>query len=81
MKGVVMTMILAENNGHKLMYDASKVNCYIVYHIVPVSPSNELKLAQMVAQSSMLSKKIKSYFTHVQIQTAIVKMHAARYVS
>lgn len=72
---------LAVNNDYKLLYDPSRVNCYMVYKEVPMGMSRDLKMQQMVAQSSIFTKKLKSYFTRQQVDTAIAKVHAMRYVS
>ena len=73
--------LLAENNDYKLYYDPQAVNRYCVYHRTSPSPSGELKLDVMVAQSPNFTPKLKGYFTNLQVQTAIAKVHAMKYVN
>ena len=73
--------ILAKRNGYMLAYRPSEVNRYAVYYTTSASPSGDLKLHTMVAQSSILSKKIQSYFTKPDIDHAKAQIHAASYVS
>ena len=72
--------ILAENNNYKLCYFPDRVNCYCVYRVGSVSPSGDIKLSTTVAQAFILTKKIKSYFTHAQIDHARAKLAAMKYV-
>ena len=75
-----MAKVLAKNGEYTLLYDSARVNRYIVYRTCPSSPSGDLKINQMVGQSSVFTAKLKSYFTPQQVQTAIAKVHAAKYV-
>ena len=72
---------LAVNGQYSLVYFPNRVNRYAVFHTTRMSPSNDLKLNTMVAQSSILSKKLKSYFTTFQITQAVNKVHDMDYVS
>lgn len=74
---------LVENpsNGCRLCYAPERVNRYMVYKKVPTSQSGDIKLDTMIAQSSSFTPKIKSYFTNQQVQTAIAKVRAMKYVS
>lgn len=74
-------IILANNNGYVLAYEPAAVNRYAVYRGVSSSPSGDLKLYAMVAQSSILSKRIQSYFTKFDIDHAKAKVHAHDYVN
>ena len=73
--------VLVENQGYKLCYTPDKLNRWIVYKSAPMGMSNDLKFEQMVAHSSVFTKKLKSYFTPQQCQTAIAKVHAMKYVN
>ena len=75
-----MAKVLAKNREYTLLYDSVRVNRYMVYRTCPSSPSEDLKINQMVGQSSVFTAKLKSYFTPQQVQTAIAKVHAAKYV-
>lgn len=75
-----MAKVLAKNGEYTLLYDSVRVNRYIVYRTCPSSPSRDLKINQMVGQSSVFTAKLKSYFTPQQVQTAIAKVHAIKYV-
>ena len=72
---------LIENSDVKLCYDASAVNRFKVFKKVPLGISGELAFSQMLAQSSVLSKKLKSWFTKSQIRTALAKIHALKYAA
>ncbi len=72
---------LVENGDVKLCYDASAVMRFKVFKKVPMGISGELAFSQMIAQSSVFSKKLKSWFTKSQIQTASAKVHALKYVA
>lgn len=72
--------ILAENNNYKLCYFPDRVKCYSVYRVGSVSPSGGIKLPTEVAQSFILTKKIKSYFTSAQIDNVRAKVAAMKYV-
>ena len=72
---------LAKNGEYTLIYDPKRVNRYMVYRTYPTSPSGDVKINQMVGQSSIFTKKLKSYFTQQQVQTAIAKVHAMKYVN
>ncbi len=74
-------MVIAENGNYALTHDASKVNCYAVYSATPMSPSGELKIAQMLCQSSVFTPKMKSFFTQAQVDHAKARVHAMKYVS
>ena len=67
--------LLVENNRFKLFYEPNRVNRYMVYKRYD---GNDF--TTMVAQSSIFSKKLKSYFTTLQVNTAIAKVHAMKYV-
>lgn len=73
--------LLAKNGDYCLYYAPDKVNRYAVYHIYSSSPSEDLKIIHMVAQSSIFSKRLKSYFTLQQVNTALAKVHAIRYAN
>lgn len=75
--------LLVENpdNGYRLFYDPDRVNRYAVYKTVSMGLSNDLMLPTMVAQSSIFSPKIQSYFTKQQCNTARAKVHAIQYTS
>ena len=73
--------VLAKNGSYTLCYDPVRVNRYMVYCTYPTSPSGDIKLNQMICQSSAFTPKIKSYFTLQQVNTAIAKVHAMKYVS
>lgn len=72
---------LAKNGNYTLVHFPQAVNQYAVYLTSPALPSGDLKLDTMVARSSVLSKKLKSFFTSVQIQDAVAKIHAIKYAS
>ena len=72
---------LAKNGEYTLIYDPRRVNRYMVYRTYPTSPSGDVKINQMVGQSSVFTKKLKSYFTQQQVRTVIAKVHAINYVS
>ena len=72
---------LAKNGEYTLIYDPKRVNRYMVYRTYPTSPSGDVKINQMVGQSSVFTKKLKSYFTGQQIDTAIAKVYAIKYVN
>lgn len=72
--------LLVENNDVKLCYDASAVNRFKVFKKVPVGISGELAFSQMLAQSSVFSKCLKSWFTESQVRTALARVHALKYV-
>ena len=72
---------LIKNGEYTLLYDPLKVNRYMVYKEVPMGMSEDLKMQQMVGQSSVFTKKLKSYFTKQQVDTAIAKVYAMKYVN
>ena len=72
---------LAKNGEYTLIYDPKRVNRYMVYRTYPTSPSGDVKINQMVGQSSVFTKTLKSYFTKQQIDIAIAKVHAMKYVN
>ena len=74
---------LVENpsNSCRLLYAPERVNRYIVYKKVPMNPSGDITLDTMVVQSSSFTPKIKSFFTNQQVQTAVAKIHAMKYVN
>lgn len=69
------------SNGCRLYYAPECVNRYMVLRKFSVSPSGDIKLDGMVAKSSSFTPKLKSYFTKQQVQTAIAKVHAMKYVN
>ena len=71
---------LAKNGEYTLIYDPKRVNRYMVYRTYPTSPSGDVKINQMVGQSSVFTKTLKSYFSRQQIDIAIAKVHAMKYV-
>ena len=73
--------LLAKNNDYELFYKPDVVNRYVVYHTSSMSPSDDLKLKTTIAQSLNFTKKIKSYFTKSQIDSAKAKVHAFNYVN
>lgn len=73
--------LLVENGDVKLCYDASAVNRFKVFKKVPVGISKELTFSQMLAQSIVFSKSLKSYFTESQVRTALAKIYALKYTS
>lgn len=74
--------LLVESNDVKLCYDASAVNKFKVFKKVPVGISGEeLAFSQMLAQSSVFSKKLKSWFTESQVRTALAKLHALKHTA
>ena len=76
-----MAKTLMTNGDYSLLYDSARINRYILYKTYPASPSGDLKLNQMICQSSIFSQKIKSYFTEQQCQTVIAKIHAMKYMA
>lgn len=72
---------LIENGDVKLCYDPNAVKRFKVFKKVPMGISEELAFSQMLAQSSVFSKKLKSWFTKSQIQTVSAKVHALKYVA
>ena len=71
--------LLTKNNDYSLFYDPKAVNRYVVYQTTSASPSGDLKLHTAKAQSSILSKKIKGYFTKSQIDSAMAVLHGMAY--
>ena len=71
--------VIAVNGDYSLAYFPEKVNRYAVYKTSGMSPSGDLKLKTMVAQSSIFSKHIKSYFTPQQVQSATARVHGMKY--
>ena len=70
--------ILAKNGDYTLAYYPERVNRYVVYKDVLMG---KMKFWQTIIQSSNFTQKIKSYFTNQQINTAIAKVHAMKYVN
>lgn len=73
--------LLVENGDVKLCYDASAVNRFKVFKMVPIGMSGDCSFSQMIALSSVFSKTLKSYFTKSQVKTALAKVHALKYTS
>lgn len=73
--------LLVENDDYRLYYDPHAVNRYSVYNKTSMSPSGDIKPNVMIAQSPNFTSKLKSYFTNLQIQTAVAKVHAMKYVN
>ena len=80
MKGDGSMKTLIKNGDYILFYDPLKVNRYMVYKEVPMGMSKDLKMQHMVGQSSIFTKKLKSYFTKQQVGTAIAKVHVMKYL-
>lgn len=78
-----MLKLLVESNDAKLCYDATAVNKLKVFKkgcSLLVGSSGELASSEMLAQSRVFSKKLKSWFTRSQVETALAKLHALKYV-
>jgi hypothetical protein len=73
--------LLVKNNDYELFYKPETINRYIVYHTSSMSPSNDLTLKTAIAQSPNFTKKIKSYFTKTQVDSAIAIVHGFNYVN
>lgn len=73
--------LLVENSGVKLCYDARAVNKFKVFKKDLARISGELAFSQMLVQSSVFSKSLKSWFTESQVKTALAKLHALEYTS
>ena len=73
--------LLVENGDVKLCYDASAVNRFKVFKMVPMGMSGDCSFSQMIALSSVFSKTLKSYFTKSQVRTALARVHALKYTS
>ena len=71
--------VIAENGAYTLAYKPEAANRYVVYKTTSTSPSGDLKLHTEVAHASIMTKKIKSYFTKQQMLTARANVHAIDY--
>lgn len=67
---------LVENENYILWYRPEMVNRFIVY-----TKASAAYFVQAVAQSPNFTKKLKSYFTPQQVNTALAKIHAIKHVS
>ena len=79
-KGDCMKFLI-KNNDYELFYKPEAVNRYVVYHTSSMSPSDDLKLKTSIAQSPNFTKKIKSYFTKAQVDSAIAIVHGLNYAN